>query len=257
VKHSSSGINLLRRIASEGFKIFTIEKALAVAIELGIETGYVPEVLHLLLKDGWVERLKRGTYALSAESGFGVPPHDFEIAMALVQPCAISHWTAMHYHHLTQQTPNTVFAITITSAAVPRSLKGGRFHFVKIKEDFYFGTEKVWVNQAQIQITDPERTLLDGLMMPQYCGDFHEVFHAFKISRGNINLQKIIQYALRLDGATIKRLGWVLDRLKIEKSLLLELETFPIKGYRKLDASGPLEGFYNKKWMVQENIGVL
>lgn len=257
MKRSIVGIYLLRRLANEGLKIFTIKKAQEFAKELGINPGYIPEALHHLLKDGWVERLKRGTYALSAKSGFGTSPHDFEVAMALVKPCAISHWTAMHYHHLTQQTPNTIFVMTTSSASVPRNSKKGRFRFIKVKNDCFFGTQKIWVNETQIQITDPERTLLDGLMMPQYCGDFYEVFHAFKIHVQQINLQKIIQYALKLDSATIKRLGWVLDRLGIEKSLLTQLEIAPIKGYRKLDASAPLKGPYNKKWMIQENIGVV
>ncbi len=254
MKQSTSGTLLLRRLANEGLRIFTLKKAQEFSAELGIDPHYIPEALHHLLKGGWVKRLKRGTYALSAESGFGTPPHDFEIAMALVHPSAISHWTAMHYHHLTQQTPNTIFAITPTSSAIPRSLDKGRFRFVKIKNSFFFGIQKVWVNEAQVQITDPERTLLDGLMMPQYCGDFSEVFHAFKIHKEHLDLKKIIQYALRLDSAIIKRLGWILDQLGIQKSLLLRLETFPIKGYRKLDASGPLKGIYNKKWMIQENI---
>lgn len=256
MKRTRVGIYLLRRLANEGIRIFTTQEAQKFAKELGIDRTYIPEALHHLLKEGWVERLKRGMYFLSAESGFGAPPHDFEIAMALVHPCAISHWTAMHYHHLTQQMPNTVFAVTLTSSSIPRSIKKGKFRFVKIKKAFFFGFQKVWVNEAQILITDLEKTLLDGLMMPQYCGDFNEVFHAFKTHAEQIDLRKIVQYALKLDGATVKRLGWILERLGIGKSLLGQLEAFPIRGYRKLDASGALKGDYNKKWMIQENIGV-
>lgn len=256
MKQSNIGLQLLRKIAQEGFRIFTIKNALEFAKELEISPSYIPEALHHLLNAGWIKRLKRGTYAFNEGAGFGSPPHDFEIAMALVEPCAISHWTAMHYYHLTQQTPNIIFAITPSSSSIPRFLKKERFHFIKIKKELFFGFQKIWVNEAKIQITDPERTLLDGLMMPQYCGDFHEVFHAFKIHKEQIDLKKIIEYALKFDSAAIKRLGWILDQLGIEKTLLTPLERFPIKGYRKLDASGPLKGPYNRKWMIQENIGV-
>ncbi|MEK7277919.1 MAG: AAA family ATPase, partial [Chloroflexota bacterium] len=47
-----------------------------------------------------------------------------------------------------------------------------------------------------------ERTLLDGFSMPQYCGDFAEVLHAFEARGGDLNLQRIIEYALKLDAAT-------------------------------------------------------
>lgn len=68
-------------------------------------------MLHHLLKENWVIRLKRSVHVLSTESSFGdTLPHDFEIAMSLVTPCAMSHWTAMHHHHLIQQILNTIFA---------------------------------------------------------------------------------------------------------------------------------------------------
>lgn len=253
-KHSISGIQLLRQLASESVKIFTVSQAREVAGHLGIPLSYVNEALHYLQQSGWIWRIKRGVYAFTAESGFGVPPHEFEIAMALVTPCAVSHWTAMHYHHLTEQTPNTIFAITPTGTSIPRSVKGTLYHFIQIKPAHYFGIEKIWVDQAQVQITDPERTLLDGLMLPHYCGDFQEVLHAFKMHSEKIRIQLIVEYALKLDCATAKRLGWILEKLGIDLSQLTSLLKMPIKGYRKLDPSSPSAGLYNKKWMIQENI---
>lgn len=257
MKQSKVGIRLLRHLVASGLKIFTIKQARKVARELEINPNYITEALHHLVKENWIIRLKRGVYAVSAESGIGEPPHEFEIAMALVTPCAISHWTAMHHHHLTQQIPNTIFAITPSSTSIPRSIPKGKYHFIKIKKEYYFGIEKVWIGQSQVFITDPERTLLDGLMSPQYCGDFQEVLHAFKMYRDQMNVKRIVRYALRLDQSVAKRLGWVLEQLGIEDSLLQELLQLPIKGYRKLDPSGLLKGPYNKKWMIQENIGIL
>jgi predicted transcriptional regulator of viral defense system len=254
MKRSIVGIQLLRSLATSGLKIFTIEQARITAQKLGLNPNYVVEALYHLHKGAWVKRLKRSVYALSAESGFGEPPHEFEIAMALVIPCAISHWTAMHYHHMTQQTPNIVFAITPSSTSIPRLIPKNKFRFIKIKKEFFFGMEKVWVGQSQIQITDPERTLLCGLMSPQYCGDFQEVLHAFKVYTSQLNVDRIIQYALKLDQSTIKRLGWVLEKLGVEEVRLKNLLFFPVKGYRKLDSTGPMRGPYNKKWMIQENI---
>lgn len=254
MKQSLEGINILRKLASEGLKIFNFSQAQDVAAQLKINSHYVAEALYLLIKGGWITRLKRGLYAFSSTSGFINPPHQFEIAMALVTPCAISHWTALHYHHLTDQSPNVVFAITPNSSSIPRSLNKKQFHFVKIKNEYYFGIEKIWVEQSQINITDPERTLLDGLMKPQYCGDFQEILHAFEILGNNLNIERIINYALKLDLAVIKRLGWILEKLNIHENHLKDLLKVPIKSYRKLDPNSPAKGPYNKKWMIQENI---
>lgn len=254
MKHSTEGIHLLRHLVAGGLKIFTVSQANVAASQLKINPGYVTQALHHLVKAGWIVRLKRGVYALSHDSGFGQAPHEFEVAMALVSPSAISHWTAMHHYHLTQQAPNIIFAITPTSSSIPRSTKGGMYHFVKIQEDYFFGIEKQWVGEAQVWITNPERTLLDGLMSPQHCGDFREVLHAFNMHGDRLNLKRIIQYALKLDQATAKRLGWVLERLGYSDADLKELLNLHIKGYRKLDPTGLTKGPYNKKWMIQENL---
>lgn len=206
-------------------------------------------------KEGWISRLKRGLYALSSESGLGPAPHEFEIAMALVQPSAISHWTALHYHQLTQQIPNKIFALIPTGTAIARSLPKDRYHYVQIKPEYYFGIEKIWLEQSQIQMTDKERTLLDGLHSPQYCGDFQEVLYAFKMANENVNLDKLIDYSLLLDDAISKRLGWVLEALGHNDTQLTRLLDRSIKGYRKLDPSQPLQGPCNKKWKIYENIG--
>ncbi|MBI3258031.1 MAG: type IV toxin-antitoxin system AbiEi family antitoxin domain-containing protein [Ignavibacteriae bacterium] len=256
MKHSTAGINLLRHLAHQGLKIFTIGQAQETARQEGINPGYVAEALHHLLKGKWIIRLKRGVYAFSIHSGFGPSPHEFEVSQALIPYSAISHWTAMHYHHLTQQTPNKIFSITPTTTSIPRSIGKGMYHFIKIKKEYYFGIEKVWIGEAQIQITNPERTLLDGLMAPQYCGDFQEVLQGFKMLGNKMNLERMVAYSLRLNQATVKRLGWILEKLGTDELSLKQLLQLPTKGYRKLDPCGPLKGPYNKKWMIQENIGI-
>jgi len=257
MKHSVAGIKLLHYFANEGIHVFSLDQARKASRQMGISLGYVAESLHHLLKEGWIVRVKRGIYAFSPDSNFGTPPHDFEIVMALVSPCAISHWSAMQYHHLTQQSPNKIFAITPTSTPIPRSFNKKLYHFAQIKKEYFFGIESVWVNQSRIFMTDPERTLLDGLIKPQYCGDFQEVLHAFKMHSKKINLGRIIEYALKLDLAIAKRLGWILEKIGFKESDLRPLLQLPIKGYRKLDPTGAWKGRYNKKWMIQENIGLL
>ena len=106
MKNSVLGMGLLRHLASQGLRIFSTEQAQAAALEIKMNPSYVSEALHHMKNGGWVTRLKRGIYAIAA---YGPAPHEFAVAMALVTPSAISHWTAMHYHHITEQTPNKIF----------------------------------------------------------------------------------------------------------------------------------------------------
>jgi predicted transcriptional regulator of viral defense system len=267
IPHSSPGIELVRRLAREGDWIFTSARARQLAPEVGLSDGYLRQALHHLTNAGWLVRLRKGLYALSSTVP-GIPSaHEFEIAMALLDPAAISHWSALHHHGLTDQAPRKVFVLTTTETSVPRA-RGRRaqhakngllvgetsFQFVQVKPERFFGTAKVWVGEARVTITDPERTLLDGLSLPHYCGDFAEVLHAFETRGSDLDLERIIEYALRLDAATVKRLGWVLEHQGMDASRLEQLAALPIKGYRKLDPTGPRKGPCHRKWMIQENL---
>jgi predicted transcriptional regulator of viral defense system len=259
----------VRLLAAEGHRIFSTSLARELAPRAGLKQAYVVEALHLLSRTGWIVPLRRGLYALSSSVPGITPVHEFEIAMALVQPAAISHWSALHYHGLTDQAPHKVYVLTTIKAAVPQERRRAAAHggppgeywvqqtpyrFVQVRPKRYFGTEKVWIGEARVTITDRERTLLDGLSMPQYCGDFGEVLHAFNAGLRDLRFDRAVAYALRLDAASVKRLGWVLERHGASSHQLAPLLEAPINGYRKLDASGPASGPRNRRWMLQENI---
>ena len=265
--HTRLGVELVRKLAAEGDRIFTTRRARELAPVAGLSEGYLRQALHHLTKSGWLVRLRKGLYALSSSVSGSTPAHEFEIAMALADPAAVSHWSALHHHGLTEQAPLKVFVLTTTEASVPRArgakakqswgrypVGGMVYQFIQVKPERFFGTEKVWIGEARVMITDPERTLLDGLSMPQYCADFAEVLHAFEARASTLNLERIIGYACKLDAATVKRLGWVLEHQGVEPSKLERLAALPIKGYRKLDPKGPRNGPCHRRWMIQENL---
>ncbi len=265
--HTGLGVELVRKLASEGDRIFTSARARELAPAVGLSESYFRQALHHLAKSGWVVRLRKGLYAISSSVPGVTPVHEFEIAMALVEPAAISHWSALHYHGLTDQIPRKVFVLTTTGTSVPRMrgnmawkardgypVDGVLYQFIQVKPERFFGTQKVWLREARVTITDPERTLLDGLSMPQYCGDLAEVLHAFEARGSDLSIERIIEYALNLNAATPKRLGWVLEHLGVDPAKCERLASLPIKGFRKLDPTGPRKGSYNKRWMVQENL---
>lgn len=266
-KKSEVGIELVRLLATEGDRIFSTDRARELAPQVGLRDAYLWESLYHLRRNGWIVSLRRGLYALSSTVPGVTPAHEFEIAMALVDPAAVSHWSALHHHGLTEQAPRKVFVLTTTEVSVPhmrgtnakKSGQGFRvgdttYQFVRVKPERFFGTEKVWIGEARVTFTDSERTLLDGLSMPRYCGDFAEVFHAFEVRGMDLNLQRIIEYALNLGAATAKRLGWVLEQQGVGLSKLERLAALPIRGYRKLDPTGPRKGPTNARWMIQENL---
>ena len=265
MRKTPKGLELLRLLSERGKRVFTFEEARELAPEIGISPSYVKVVLHSLCQNAWAIHLKRGVYALGPALIGGSPLHEFEVAMFLSSPDAISHWTAFQFHGLTDQMSRKVFVLTTTSASVPRIrdkengygscvVNGIAYQFIQAKSEYYFGTTQTWIGEAKIQITDLERTLLDGIIRPQYCGGFEEVYHAFQIILPKLNINQIIDYALKMNIATIKRLGWLLSRLECSNKRICELAAIPSKGYRKLDPTRPAKGKCDPFWMIQENL---
>jgi len=264
VKRSQVGVELVRVLVSEGDRIFSTERARELAPRVGLTDSYLVEALHHLRNNGWIVSLRRGLYALSSSVPGVTPVHEFEIATALVSPAAISHWSALHYHGMTEQVPRRVFVLTTTDASAPRSRgsHGGSmvrirrtvYQFIQVKPDRFFGTGEAWIGPSRVPVTDPERTLLDGLSRPRYCGDFAEVLHAFEVWQRHLRIDRIIDYAPRLNGAISKRLGWVLESQGVPAGELRRLQQLAIKGYRKLDPTGPREGPLNRRWMIREDL---
>jgi len=258
-------LQLIQRLASEGVRIFSTEDVRKIAPEVGLSKGYVLQALHHLARAGWLVRLRKGLYTLSSTVPGVSPVHEFEVGMALVNPAAISHFSAMHHYELTDQIPHQVFITTTSGQWIPRGGKSGGdktgyrvgdtlYQFIRIKPERFFGTDTVWVDESRVTLMDMTRTLIDGLMMPQYCGGIAEVLHGFQMARDRLSLDEIIDYALRLDSATAKRLGWVLEHIGFESSQLAILEQVKVTGYSKLDPTGPREGPYNRFWMIQGNL---
>ena len=266
-KQSLVGIELVRLLAYQGDRIFSTARARELAPLVGLKDAYLTEALYHLRQNGWIVSLRRGLYAIAPTVPGNTPVHEFEIAMALVQPAAISHWSALHHHGLTEQVPRRTFVLTTTETSVPRH-RGNRrvknggiylvgdmaYRFVQVKLERFFGTERVWVGDARVSVTDLERTLLDGITMPQHCGDFSEVLHAFQVGIGRLQIDRITQYAVKLGPTASKRLGWILDQQGVDSPEVVSLAELPVKGYRKLDPTGPRKGPCNSRWMVQENL---
>ena len=120
---ATPALQLVQQLAAEGLRIFSTEDARKIAPEVGLSKGYVLQALHHLARTGWLVRLRKGLYVLSSTIPGVSPVHEFEVGMALVDPAAISHFSAMHHYELTDQIPHHVFVTTTSGQWIPRGGK--------------------------------------------------------------------------------------------------------------------------------------
>ena len=250
-----TSLKLIKLLAENKFRLFSVKEVRQLLSSEGLTVKNLKNTLHYLKVKEYIHLIRKNLYAMDDIYLDKEPIHEFELATRLVKPSALSHFTAFHIHGLTDQFPLKVYATTPLGTKVPQkslSYQGSSFVYVQTKKEHYFGFDHTWRGNTKIPITDLEKTLLDGLTKPKYCGGMREVIHAYKVS--DFDLTKLITYALRLDAAIAKRLGWILEHIGFEHTLLKKLETVPRKGYVKLNPSGKDTGKYNKRWQIRENI---
>lgn len=239
-------IELLNKLARK--KIFTIEEAVKIT---GLGKNTLKVLLNRLEKRGWVERIEKGKYMiipLGAEKG-EYTLHEFIIGSLLVKPSAMAYWSALNYHGFTEQIPNTVFVQT-TARKKRQDLRifGVRYKIVRIKPEKFFGIEKVWIEEFQVPITDREKTVVDCLDKPRYCGGIIEVAKAF---REELEAEKLREYALRMNNsAVIRRLGYLCDYFGVN----IDLPKPKTRNYILLDPTMPRKGNVDSKWRVTVNV---
>jgi predicted transcriptional regulator of viral defense system len=245
---------LLSRLSAElRDEVFTFSEAKEV---LGISNRKLSNLLYRLAESRWLEHIERGRYIfLPLEAG---PEADYAtnpliIARKLISPYYIGFATALNYHGMTEQ----VSRITYIAGVKPK--KAMKFHeeeykFVKLAKKRFFGFRDEWLGNMKFNLSDKEKTVIDCLFMPEYCGGITEAVKAFK---GELDYGKLYDYSLRMeDVGVLKRLGYILDALEIGHETEAKLSEKVGGGFALLDPSGRKNGNINRKWRIIENLSI-
>jgi len=241
-------IDLLNSLAKKG-NTFTFVDALKIS---NLSTKSLQKVLYRLQQSGAIERIEKGKYLiipLGAEKG-KYTLHEFIIGSLLVEPYSIAYWSALNYYGLTEQIPTTVFVQTITRKFNTNpEIFGVQYKIVKIKKEKVFGIRKEWIEETQINITDKEKTIIDCLDKPQYCGGIIEVAKALKNNK--FNRKKLENYAQRIgNSGVLRRLGYLCELLNIK----IKLPKLNTRNYLLLDPTMPEKDTKNARWRLLINL---
>jgi predicted transcriptional regulator of viral defense system len=264
-----NGLQLLETAIQQFGPIFTIDQVTSLT-DQAAPRSRLRWTLSALIRSGRLEPLKRGTYALKNPPP-GTEIHPFAVAMALIQPAAISHWSALAHHGFTSQMPKMVQVSAPGKVVTPEMRQGqvyqprGRtvwrtlgveVEIVHIQPRAFFGHKRIWVSSwNQVTITDPERTALDLVARPEVFGGLPAALGILEEILPRINLQGLVRYGLEYQvGAVIKRLGWCLENLGVAGDLLIPLQQIPVRNMTLLDARAPASTVLSERWQVNENL---
>ena len=172
-------------------------------------------------------------------------------AIQSISPNAyFSHYSAVEYHNLTNNIPKTIF-ISLEKSKPLKELTKKQLLQEEINKAFYMpprisknltikdiysinllqskysnklGIIETNYNNAKINITNIERTLIDITVSPYYCGGCFEVLNVYKKARGRVNAQKLHDMLIKLDyiyphhqaiGFYLEKAGYKEESLKL------------------------------------------
>lgn len=249
---------LLMALYDFGQTIFTTSDAARIT---GLRPALASSLLHKAAQRGLISRLKRGLFVIvPPELGTSVEysgnPYLVVRHLARSAPYFLSHGSAMELHRMVTQPQLAVFASS-TQRIPMQTLRGTQFRFVLVKPDQVFGTMKHWITkQEPVEISDLERTVLDGLRQPEYCGGISDVAKGLWIRRTDIRVPTLLEYAARFKlGSVHRRLGYLLELFGLATGQQLDSFRKSLTAtYVPLDPLLPREGPHIARWRLQLNI---
>jgi predicted transcriptional regulator of viral defense system len=228
---------------------------------LGLDEASTRSLLRKIVNRGVATRLKPGLfilvpYELGKEKEYMGSPLIVARELMGGKDYCLSHGTAMEIHGMVTQPQ---FVVHVTTPGKRRSLQimGTNFQFITCKSEHFFGMGDHWVTkQEKVKVSDLEKTIIDGLYLPEYCGSVSEVAKGMWMRRQDLKTDRLIEYALKIDiGAVIRRLGYILELYGIGAPEHWEtLRSRLTDTYARLDPLLSAEGKFLRKWRLQLNV---
>ncbi len=251
---------LLSSLAGEGKSTITLQDISRI---WGATYSNARVIANRLRKKKWLITLTAGKYLiapLSAGVDSEYTEHEFIIASELAKsrPFYIAYWSALNHYGFTDQTPFTVFVAT--TARIKNSvLHDVKYKFVTINKKKFFGIRNNFIGNKKIIISDKNKTIVDALDHPEYCGGIAEVANCLWAAKNELSFEKIFEYSQKMQNSTvIKRLGFLIDvlNIKISPSLYDDMCNSINSGRSWLDPYSTKNKKSNLKWKLFVNIPI-
>jgi predicted transcriptional regulator of viral defense system len=204
-----------------------------------------------------------------------------EVLMEVHPLAALGYATALVFHGLTDEFPQQTHAIlpsaedssllppgTETSdweglshavGRTPATVMGRpvRWHRLSVAPS-EIGVAEYWPRGYPVRVTTPERTLLDGLHHPEWCGGIDKVLRAWLQARDTLDIEALVTLVDTYDVAVLRqRAGFVMEKLELPHPRLAEWTGLARRGgSSKLVASEPFASSYDERWKLSINAPV-
>jgi predicted transcriptional regulator of viral defense system len=213
---------------------------------LGTDRHRAAKTLSQWASQGWLRRIGPGLYVpvpLDLAGNEQVIADPWVLVPTLFDPCYIGGWTAAHHWELTEQLFNETVVFTTRRVVRKRATaQGAVFVLHNIPARRLFGLKTLWRGSAKVAVSDPARTLVDILAMPETGGGIDHVAECVEnyLHGKTADRDLLIRYTEQFgNGAVFKRLGFLADTRFHHRALAEACRERLTQGYALLDPALP------------------
>jgi len=256
------GSDLLVHFAQRNPPTFDAREA---AELLAVDTTTVARILSTLVARGWVTRHRKGIYEIAPLWATPSQPFDPDRFAALArwvrEPYYVGFRSALEIRDwLDYPVRGRIWIAVATPHHAPSTLRD-RVTWVVLREDrFSWGRERHWIGDQAIWISDPERTVLDGLHLSRHIGGVTEVIGVLVRAWSSFDRARLLEHADRLAiDAVRRRLGFVLGAVDLPGAAELAEQLHATLSHSRrspvvLDPSLPVDGPIDRRWGLRVNV---
>lgn len=243
---SQSDLNILEKAIVQFHKIVTFDEL--ASLYAGETRDTIRRKVALLVKKGWLIRLKKGQYSIITSIGsLGFNDlSEYVIAQTFNKESYVSFENALQYHGLFDQMLTTVMSVT-TKYARAHKVQATNYTSSRIKDELYFGFTTETFGSYTAQVAEVEKALLDMLYMRHTSYNVNLVLEKLREYKHRIDFAKLKRYAKRYGIGIVRTVGFLLDQVGEDTTDLLIRAKASKNSYNKLTNASTL---FDAKWRL-------
>jgi len=200
-----------------------------------------------------------------------------EVLMELHPYAALSHISALTFHQMTEQLSKDIHVsipdngsggflplgtksedwegVALVRGRVADSIFDRRIHWHRLVRKRIFGTSASDYHGYPVRVTTPERTLLDGLLQPDWSGGFANVLHAWARYRDLVDLKALVKYVDQFDVRILRqRAGFLMEELGLRHPALdVWITQAQRGGSSRLNGRAEFSSQFSERWQLSIN----
>jgi predicted transcriptional regulator of viral defense system len=235
----------------------------AIEKRAGVGRGYARKLAHELVRKGWIQRIGPGRYLLNpSERGpDAVPDTDpLRIGSHIVRPYYFGYATAAELWGFLLQAGRVYYIVTPVRTSV-RLDHPAQFQFVRTPTERFFGTQEIERRGERLQVSDPERTVIDCVGRPELSGGLGGLVQIMARAKPRLDWRRLSGYLERLGRRSLAlRVGFLAELVQPSRlpppSFARRWRARPDEPWVPLGAPSTFgrRGRHDARWHIIENV---